>query len=349
MSATFKFGVITDIQHADVDDGKSFDGTETRRYRHALRVAERAFSTWHAAGDVRLVLQLGDIIDGKTSTKKAAREALKRVIHAWERPWSEQEPEGSDGASSISGEEPDDYFTVVSCYGNHCSYVLPRSVVLNALHVPPRGHAPQTPELHPAYFSYPLCPRWRLVVLDSYDISVLAWPPDSARSKTALELLRQHNSNDDVNSPVGLVGLDERWCAFNGAVGSTQLRWLAETLQSATAEGENVIIATHVPFHPDCTKPICLLWNYDDVLAIVHEHGAACVRACFYGHDHFGGQSVDERGIAHHVFEGALIADVDQLCHADVTLSDSSITIAGSGLAESRTITWDADRTGGQE
>ena len=37
-----KIGIIADIQYCDEEDGTSFDGSETRRYREALNVTKRA-------------------------------------------------------------------------------------------------------------------------------------------------------------------------------------------------------------------------------------------------------------------------------------------------------------------
>ena len=60
----WKFGIIADIQYADIDDGESFMGVK-RYYRHALQAATLAVEEWEQQGDdVLFVAQLGDIIDG---------------------------------------------------------------------------------------------------------------------------------------------------------------------------------------------------------------------------------------------------------------------------------------------
>ncbi|KAK3259762.1 hypothetical protein CYMTET_31255 [Cymbomonas tetramitiformis] len=57
----FTFGVIADIQYADIDDGASFSGTP-RFYRNSLNVLAEAVGAWRKR-DVDFAIQLGDIID----------------------------------------------------------------------------------------------------------------------------------------------------------------------------------------------------------------------------------------------------------------------------------------------
>ena len=35
-SELFRFGVISDVQYCDIDDGTNFEGTEVRKYRGSL-------------------------------------------------------------------------------------------------------------------------------------------------------------------------------------------------------------------------------------------------------------------------------------------------------------------------
>jgi hypothetical protein len=45
---------------------------------------------------------------------------------------------------------------------------------------------------------------------------------------------------------------------------------------------------------PGAASPVGLMWNYDEVIAVVWRYN--CVKACFAGHDHKGGHSVDSHG-----------------------------------------------------
>ena len=63
MAAAFSFGIIADIQYADLDDGCSFSGVK-RYYRHALDACKLAVAEWETNKNIVFVAQLGDIIDG---------------------------------------------------------------------------------------------------------------------------------------------------------------------------------------------------------------------------------------------------------------------------------------------
>ena len=70
-------GVIADIQHADCDDGFNFDKTRRRYYRATLGATRLAARAWVDSG-VKLILQLGDIIDGKNGPTRGPF-ALEKV------------------------------------------------------------------------------------------------------------------------------------------------------------------------------------------------------------------------------------------------------------------------------
>lgn len=57
-----KFGVITDVQYADVADRPAwYDATKTRYYRSSLQLVGRAIDAWNGTADGRplFALQLG--------------------------------------------------------------------------------------------------------------------------------------------------------------------------------------------------------------------------------------------------------------------------------------------------
>jgi hypothetical protein len=93
--------------------------------------------------------------------------------------------------------------------GNHCLYNLSRA----QLH-PKLGLAADVP----AYYDFAPHPRFRFVMVDPYDISVMGWPEGHPRRAAAERILKQHNPNADMNSPVGLRGYRRRYVAFNGGV-----------------------------------------------------------------------------------------------------------------------------------
>ncbi|KAJ7297388.1 hypothetical protein O6H91_03G031600 [Diphasiastrum complanatum] len=270
----FSFGVITDVQYADIADGQSFRGVP-RYYRHSLQVLRRAVNHWNQKRLVNFAVQLGDIVDG-FCPKEESLPAVMKVL--------------SEFNSLQCG-------TVYHILGNHCLYNLPRNQLNKLLKFPswPNAHS---------YYDFTPSPNFRFVILDGYDVSAIGWPEEHAHRKAAIELLKQKNPNSDKNSPDGLIGEECRFVKFNGGVGEDQLIWLNQVLKDAVACRQKVIVCCHIPLHPGATSPNALLWNYNEVLDVIHQHN--CVIACLAGHDHTGGYVIDSHGIHHRVLEAVL-------------------------------------------
>jgi len=72
--------------------------------------------------------------------------------------------------------------------GNHCLYNLPRTKLHEMLNIPPAADGA-------SYYSFSPHARWRFVVVDAYDISLLGWDADHPRHQEAQALLDKHNPN----------------------------------------------------------------------------------------------------------------------------------------------------------
>jgi len=268
----FTFGVIADVQYADIPDGRSFLGVP-RYYRHSISVLQRALSAWNKQGNIKFSINFGDIVDGFCPKDKSLW-AVQKVVDEFDK---------FDGPT-------------YHMFGNHCLYNLPRSKLVALLKMPTDSNR--------AYYEFSPCPEYRFVVLDAYDFSTLGWPRDHPVTAAAMKFLEEKNPNTDKNSPEGLVGVDRRFVMFNGAVGKEQLSWLSDVLQDASERRQNVILCSHLPMDPGSASPVGLMWNYDEVMAVVRRYN--CVKACFAGHDHRGGHTVDSHGVHHRTLEAAL-------------------------------------------
>lgn len=269
----FSFGVISDVQHADIPDGRSFVGVP-RYYRHSILVLQRAVQRWNEHKKHKFVINFGDIVDG-FCPKDQSFSTVRKVVEEFEK---------FDGA-------------VYHMIGNHCLYNLPRDKLLPMLKIPSNDGR--------AYYDFSPTKEFRFVVLDGYDISAIGWPQDHPKRLDAVKFLQEKNPNSDKNSPEGLVDLERRFLMFNGAVGKEQLKWLDGVLQEATQMGQKVVICCHLPLDPIAsTTREALLWNYDEVMDLIHRY--SCVKVCLAGHDHKGGHSIDSHGIHHRVLEAAL-------------------------------------------
>ncbi|ONK77169.1 uncharacterized protein A4U43_C02F3810 [Asparagus officinalis] len=282
----FSFGVITDVQYADIPDGHSFLGVP-RFYRHSIQVLQRAAVKWNSLKTLKFSINFGDIIDGFCPKDKSLT-AVNNVLDEFDK---------------FNG-------PVYHMIGNHCLYNLPRDKLIPLLKIPsPYGCA---------YYDFSPSPEYRFVVLDAYDISAIGWAQDHPKTSLAMELLQSKNPNADKNSPVGLLGLEKRFLMFNGAVGKEQLEWLDGVLQDSTKNEQKVIICCHLPLDPGAATPEALLWNYEEVMEVIHQYES--VKVCFAGHAHKGGYSVDSHGIHHRVLEAALECPPgsDAFGHVDV-------------------------------
>ncbi|CAI7845240.1 unnamed protein product, partial [Closterium sp. NIES-54] len=269
----FSFGVMTDVQYADIDDGHSFLGIP-RFYRHSLEVVKRAVRDWnHETNHISFAVHFGDLVDGLCPREKSL-EAFQTVL-------------GEFGKLTNG--------PVYHMLGNHCLYNLPRKTLNKLLAMPPSAD-------HRSYYHFSPFPGFRLVVLDPYDISMIGWPSGHPHAELAAEILGRQNPNEEKNSPEGMVGMQRRFLKFNGGVSETQLGWLEGVLRESDECGETVIICCHLPVEPNALPTsTCLIWNYDKVLATIQQHD--CAVAVISGHAHFGAYTCDDKGIHHRILE----------------------------------------------
>lgn len=295
------FGVIADVQYADIPDGRSFLGVP-RYYRHSLLVLQRAVQHWNEK-KVKFVINFGDTIDG-FCPKERSLTAFQKVI---------DEFDAFDGP-------------VYHMIGNHCLYNLPREQLLPLLNIASHnGHA---------YYDFSPIPEVRFVVLDGYDISAIGWPEDHPNTIKAVNFLREKNPNSHKNSPNGLVGVEKRFLMFNGAVGKEQMEWLDTVLVDATKLNQKVIICCHLPLNAGASSIESLLWNYDEVMEVIHRY--KCIKVCLAGHDHKGGHSVDSYGVHHRVLEAALECPQGTNAFASIDIFHDSLLVSGADRMESQ-------------
>ncbi|XP_022878451.1 manganese-dependent ADP-ribose/CDP-alcohol diphosphatase-like [Olea europaea var. sylvestris] len=295
------FGVISDVQYADIPDGHSYLGVP-RYYRHSQLVLQRAVQKWNEQ-KLKFVINLGDIVDG-FCPKDQSLTAIEKIVNEF---------------NIFNGPV---YHTI----GNHCLYNLPREKLLPVLNILSRKGL--------AYYDFSPVPEYRLVVLDGYDISAIGWPKDHPNTLKALNILEERNPNTDKNNPNGLVGLERRFVMFNGAVGKEQMEWLDCVLQNATKLNQKVVICCHMPLDLSASCDEALLWNYDEVIDVIHRY--KCVKVCLAGHAHKGGHSVDSHGVHHWVLEAALECPSGSNSFGRLDLFDDRLLLTGFDRMKSR-------------
>nr|XP_030717265.1 manganese-dependent ADP-ribose/CDP-alcohol diphosphatase isoform X2 [Globicephala melas] len=229
----FSFGVIADIQYADLEDGYNFQGSRRRYYRYSLLHLQGAIEHWNKeSSPPSCVLQLGDIIDGYNAQYQASEKSLELIMNTFQRL----------------------KVPVHHTWGNHEFYNFSRDYLtnskLNTKFLEDQiAHHPETvpSENYYAYHFVPF-PKFRFILLDAYDMSVLGVDPSFPKYQQCLKILREHNPNAELNSPQGLA--EPQFVQFNGGFSQEQLNWLNEVLTFSDRNQEKVVIVKVSVQHP---------------------------------------------------------------------------------------------------
>ncbi|XP_023237058.1 manganese-dependent ADP-ribose/CDP-alcohol diphosphatase-like [Centruroides sculpturatus] len=331
------FGVLTDVQYADVDNRPAgYDPTKTRYYRQALDHVDSAFNYWQKmTHPVKFVLQCGDIIDGLNRESCGSLTALQKTLDRFEQ-----------------HKNIPTFHTV----GNHELYNFSRlelvkhfAKTVKKMKIPPsmfnseRRPLSETDNLplNDLTLYYKFCPvaGMKCISLDCFDISVIGYDKLHPNYMKAAQILYDHHGHHDFDGwdCDGLLqGLERRFQQMNGALSKQQLQWLDEELLESDRLGEKVIVFGHVSLAPDSSDWSCLLWNYNDVIDIFHRHN--CVIAYFSGHTHNSGYAMDSKGIHYVVLNGIVETSPSDKAFATISLYDDRLEINGHGREESRTL-----------
>ena len=353
----FKFGVISDVQYGDVDDILNFEGSTMRYHRNALKLLEEAVNFWKKS-EPDFVLQLGDLVEGNHVKKQDRKATLQTVLdvckqlkcyicHIWGNHefylFSRKELVNSLLNSKIKLHEGENPTLYANCSNSNevltshrDSSCTSNGTELNSVFIKNISHLYENTENsgRKYFFAFSPHPRFKFIVLDSYDISICGREEADREYDEAKKILSLKNTNKNWNSPFGLT--EPRFVKFNGGISAEQLQWLHEELASATNNGQHVIIASHVPIHPESTIFICNIWNYQDLLDVIWSY--SCVRACLCGHSHEPGDFKDHNGIQHIVFPAVLECARDENAFADVFVYEDKICIVGYGKVKSYVI-----------
>lgn len=288
----FSFGLMADLQYCDAPDGFSHVEKHPRRYRQSLETLRLAALSFEANQTTCNVL-LGDQIDFKCDSLGATQQCLQRVL---------------DVTRSTAAEWH-------LCVGNHDLSALSREAVL-AAYIPPSAapfNAACPPSASRLYWAHCPCTGCRFLFLDPFDISALnaSCPEHTAQAEATL--LRNPNLQGDRKHGDWFTGLspsEQRYVPYNGAVSHRQLAWIRAQLVAAAAADEIVFVFCHTPLYHGAASPAGLLWNAEEVLALLQSH--SCCKAVFSGHDHQGGYARDSAGLHHVVPAAPLECDAGQ-------------------------------------
>ena len=352
----FKFGVISDVQYADVDDMMNYEGTTMRYYRNSVNLLQQAVQRW-TKEKPNFVLQLGDLIEGNHVAKCDREKTLNAVIecckelecyvcHLWGNHefylFSRKELANTALNSKVFiANERATSLAKAKDLQRHSSnekagpllkssttdFSNDNMLINNILHKFVRN----SDSGHKYYFTFSPHKNFKFIALDSYDISICGREQGDTELETATKIMKEKNSNANWNSPMGLN--EPHYVKFNGGLSIEQLQWLDDELTISDDLGQRVIILSHVPFHPRSTIPFCIVWNYQEVLDILWKH--SCVKACLCGHTHGAGSFKDQNGIQHFVFPAVLECAKNDNAFATVNAYERRLEIFGYGTIQS--------------
>lgn len=230
----FRFGVIADVQCADVQAGVSGWG-RPRYYRDSLQKLRHAIDCWHEAG-VKFALNLGDTIDLKNREKSA--QMLDVAIARF---------------SEFRGK-------VYHVLGNHELHSLLREHPITRL-----GISGLSDSVTDAYYSFSPRPGWRFIALDSFDLALFGYPLGHAKIKKAEEMLIEGRARTSEPHYLGFNGgMDEpqlRWLRKTISY--------ATEAQERCVVFTHVPLLPEITYIRDA-----VVWNYREVLDILHSSKA---------------------------------------------------------------------------
>lgn len=334
-----KFGVISDIQYADIPDGFSFSGEQKRFYRGALDGLKLAVKDFNTEG-VDFVLQLGDIIDGQNAANFG--------------PLKGKEPISESSLQTVMEifETIDKKIPVYHSIGNHELYNFNWKELSLKLNNKAKNYK-ISDENERFYFSFtnPIDETWKIIQLNPYELTLMQNKNEKGFEGAKKILQKNPNFDDfypefdpDLKVPETQCDFfkdckkDElHFSPFNGGLGKVQLNWLENELKEAKKLKQKVILLSHIPLHrgenEDNSKT--LAFDFEEVQELILKVKGT-VKLVLSGHNHSGGYHYCPRLEASFlVLQAPLVFGT---AHGIITLTKNEIIIEGKGGVPSRKI-----------
>ena len=275
------FGLISDIQYADIEPASNFSGSEHRGIERLFTLRALLYEMLALAPELSFIAQLGDLIDGQNVgeygqgldfNQPQSEVALEQTLQIWD-------------------EFSSDVYHVI---GNHELYNFTWEELNERLNGV-RGQC-QHHLLRPnTYGSFSPQEGWRVIILNSYELNVIK-PRDEQTRIFTEALLSRMNPNYGRPSPFNFFqGLPQdrlRYVPFNGGFGQAQLDWLSKELNQAASEDEQCLVFSHLPSFAPAASERNVAFDADELVERLGERRDQ-VRGYFAGHRHSGGAAID--------------------------------------------------------
>nr|XP_047124254.1 manganese-dependent ADP-ribose/CDP-alcohol diphosphatase-like [Hydra vulgaris] len=289
---------INDVQYADVDNRYNYTKTNLRYYRNAINNLKDAISTWNDSKfdscGLPVSKQEGTYVSEKDSSK-----IVPYICHVW---------------------------------GNHDFYNFSREMLwkssLNSFIKSCNLYSEHNASSHnyDYYYSFTF-KTFRIIALDTYDISTCGRASHTDEWKLATSLLKEYNKNDEKAEP---YLCSPQYVSWNGAISEKQLLWLHDELIDASKNKQKVILLSHIPLHLKASTENTVCWNFNEILSTIYSY--KCVVACFAGHFHDGEFYHDQQSNIYFVtLPGVVEREVNKNAFAIVNVFENYIEINGFG------------------
>jgi hypothetical protein len=178
--------------------------------------------------------------------------------------------------------------------------------------------------------------NWRLIVLDSYAVSVLGFTesqisdPSCWKFQNAQRILKLHNPKALEEIPHQPPKGKEKYGSWNGGIGQMQLQWLEGELDEAWNKEQFVVIFSHIPITGFEEDNVSLHWDVDELQKVIRNKISHVV-ACFGGHRHMFSHRLENEngGFIHHLdIPSPLLAPVGGEAHAILEFSVREMPIS---------------------
>ena len=97
---------------------------------------------------------------------------------------------------------------------------------------------------------------------------------------------------------------------------------------------DNFLFAAHIPLDIATSDDTGLVWNYSEVLDVLHKHKS--VQVFFAGHTHCEAHIQDDHGVHHLVWPAILEAKPGSNAFGIVTVYEDRMEVEGYGKVHSR-------------
>lgn len=297
---TALFGIIADVQYADLDDRVIYG--RTRYYRSGIKIIRQAVDDWKTLEktyhlDFKFVLQLGDLIDIR-GHKDVYDKSVIYVLNELNSLFPDNDLYNSHRILHLIGNHETAAFTNKSYQNKMSKLIMNTARILN-----------NDTNTSANYYFLDINEKLRLVCLDLYEISLY---------DTHTEEFKQ-NYNNLVNLNKNSTDKKSAWARYNmynGALSRRQVDWLRRTLNSSESLGKKVIMAGHIPLLTD-VGDINIAWNAEEILKLIRSYKSLVV-AYIAGHYHCGGYFRDEFGV-HHLTVSSILEAGHNFKHRYVT------------------------------